>query len=124
MSLPSGVSKRGSFVLVRPTDIHRYDVPPGAPLRVISVRFSERMLSEAVLRAVCASVLPQCRRTRLALRIGGAIYLTSAGAVHLLIGSLADWTSRLGPVLEECSAVYMDDCQRRMGGQPKGDGFI
>ena len=47
--------KRGSFVLVRPTDIHRYDVPPGAPLRVISVRFSERMLSEAVLRAVCAS---------------------------------------------------------------------
>lgn len=27
------------------------------------------------VRAVCASVLPQCRRTRLALRAGGAIYL-------------------------------------------------
>ena len=59
------------------------------------------------VRAVCASVLPQCRRTRLALRVGGAIYLTSAGAVHLLIGSLADWTSRLGPVLGREAALSM-----------------
>ena len=68
------------------------------------------------VRAVCASVLPQCRRTRLALRVGGAIYLTSAGAVHLLIGSLADWTGTLAPLLgrEETAALVQAQYERVM----------
>ncbi len=30
---------------------------------------------------------------------GGVIYLTSAGALHFFIGSLADWTGTLSPLL-------------------------
>ena len=33
------------------------------------------------------------------MRVCGVIYLTSAMAIHLLIGALADWTSTLGQVL-------------------------
>ena len=51
-------------------------------------------------------ILPEHRRLRRLILASGAIYLTSAGAVHVLIGSLADWTSTLGPILgrEETAA--------------------
>ena len=44
-------------------------------------------------------IQPQYRKTRNALLIGGVIYVASAGALHLFIGSLADWTSTLAPIL-------------------------
>ncbi len=44
-------------------------------------------------------ILPQYRKTRMLMRVCGVIYLTSAMAIHLLIGALADWTSTLGQVL-------------------------
>lgn len=68
------------------------------------------------VRACCAQVQPQFRKTILALRIGGAIYLTSAGALHLWIGSLADWTSALAPILgrDETAALVQAQYNRVM----------
>ena len=64
-------------------------------------------LCSFAVRACCMQVRPQYRKTRGALAVGGVIYLTSAGAVHLFIGSLADWTSVLSPLLgrEETAAL-------------------
>lgn len=55
-------------------------------------------------------------KTRRALQIGGAIYLVSAGALHLYIGTLADWTSRLAPILgrEEATALVQEQYSRLM----------
>ena len=68
------------------------------------------------VRACCAQVQPQFRKTILALRIGGAIYLTSAGALHLWIGSLADWTGALAPILgrDETAALIQAQYSRVM----------
>ena len=41
------------------------------------------------VRVIHAQIQPQYRKTRRPLLICGAIYLTSAGALHLLIGSMA-----------------------------------
>ena len=35
----------------------------------------------------------------MAVLIGGVIYIATAGALHLFIGSLADWTTTLSPLL-------------------------
>ena len=51
------------------------------------------------VRASYTQVLPQYRKTREALLIGGVIYIATAGTLHLFIGSLADWTGTLAPVL-------------------------
>lgn len=68
---------------------------PGMALGFFTVRMSYRQ------------VLPQYRKTRLAVLAGGVIYVATAGALHLWIGSLADWTTvlsaRLGP--EETAAL-------------------
>ncbi len=59
------------------------------------------------VRVTYTQILPRYRKTRLVVLIGGAIYLSSAAAVHLLIGSFADWTSTLAPLLgrEETAAL-------------------
>ncbi len=64
-------------------------------------------LCSFAVRACCHQVQLQYRVTRMVLRIGGVIYLTSAAALHLFIGSLADWTSTLSPLLgrEETAAL-------------------
>lgn len=51
------------------------------------------------VRANYMQIKPQNRKLRLAVLISGVIYLTSAGMVHFMIGSLADWTSTLSPLL-------------------------
>ncbi len=51
------------------------------------------------VRANYMQIKPQHRKLRLAVLISGVIYLTSAGVVHFMIGSLADWTSTLSPLL-------------------------
>ena len=48
---------------------------------------------------------------RAAVRVGGLIYLTSAGALHFFIGSLADWTSRLAPLLGRDETVALIQAQ-------------
>ena len=51
------------------------------------------------VRANYMQIKPQNRKLRLTVLISGVIYLTSAGVVHFMIGSLADWTSTLSPLL-------------------------
>ena len=51
------------------------------------------------VRAAYTQIRPQYKRTRQAVLLGGVVYMSSAGAVHLLIGTLVDWTSTLAPLL-------------------------
>ena len=51
------------------------------------------------VRASLAQVRPEHRKLRAVIRVSGGVYVTSAGVIHLLIGSLADWTSALSPLL-------------------------
>lgn len=66
------------------------------------------------VKAICTQIQPRFRTLRLLLLIGGVIYLTSAGALHFIIGSLADWTSTLAPLLgrEETAALIMAQYRR------------
>lgn len=68
------------------------------------------------VKASCAQIPPQFRKTRMALLIGGVIYIASAGVVHFFIGSLVDWTGKLAPILgrEETVAVIQAQYQRLM----------
>ena len=65
---------------------------------------------------VYEQILPEYRKTRKVIRISGVIYLTSAMAIHLLIGSLADWTSQLAPLLgrEQTSLMVQAQYNRVM----------
>lgn len=68
------------------------------------------------VRAMYVQIVPQHRGTRLALLIGGVVYLASAGALHIWIGTLADWTSALSPLLgrEETAALIQSQYSRVM----------
>ena len=59
----------------------------GMALGFFTVRISYRQIQ------------PQYRKTRMAILVGGVIYVATAGALHLFIGSLADWTATLSPLL-------------------------
>lgn len=68
---------------------------------------------------VCVSyrqIQPQYRKTRTAVLTGGVIYIATAGALHLFIGSLADWTTTLSPLLgrEETIALIQEYYSRLM----------
>jgi len=52
-------------------------------------------------------VKPQYRKTRLAILVGGIIYVATAGALHLFIGSLADWTTTLSSYLERTETISL-----------------
>lgn len=73
-------------------------------------------LCSFAVRAAYEQILPKYRKTRLALKVGGVIYLTSAAALHFFIGSLADLTSRLSPLLgrEETVALMQSWYDRLM----------
>lgn len=77
---------------------------PGMALGFFTVRMSYRQ------------ILPQYRKTRAALLTGGVIYIATAGALHFFIGSLADWTNTLSPLLgrEETSALIQAQYGRLM----------
>lgn len=68
------------------------------------------------VRAMYVQIVPQHRRTCLAILIGGVVYLASAGALHIWIGTLADWTSALSPLLgrEETAALIQSQYSRVM----------
>ncbi len=59
------------------------------------------------VRAVYAQVDARYLGTQRLILVGGALYLVSAGALHYIIGSLADWTSTLAPLFgrEEAAAL-------------------
>lgn len=68
------------------------------------------------VRASCRQIKPQYRKTRWAVLTGGVIYMASAGTLHFFIGSLADWTGTLSPLLGrgETLAVIQAQYQRLM----------
>lgn len=68
------------------------------------------------VRASWNQIRPQYREVRLAVLAGGVIYVATAGALHLFIGSLADWTSVLSPLLgrEETAALIQSQYSRLM----------
>jgi len=76
----------------------------GMALGFFSVRVSYRQIQ------------PQYRKTRMAVLVGGVIYIATAGALHLFIGSLADWTNTLSPLLgrEETAALIQAQYSRLM----------
>ena len=68
------------------------------------------------VRALYMQINAQYRKTRLAILIGGVIYIASAGVVHFFIGSLADWTNKLSPLLgrEETISLIQSQYERLM----------
>lgn len=68
------------------------------------------------VRVSYRQIHPQYRKTRTAVLAGGVIYIATAGALHLFIGSLADWTSILSPILgrEETEALIQAQYSRLM----------
>lgn len=63
------------------------------------------------VRASYTQIRPQYRKTRMAVLVGGVIYVSSAGALHFFIGSLADWASRLGPLLGQDGTLTLIQAQ-------------
>lgn len=68
------------------------------------------------VRVSYRQIQPQYRKTRTAILAGGVIYIATAGALHLFIGSLADWTTVLSPLLrrEETTALIQAHYSRLM----------
>ena len=68
------------------------------------------------VRASIMQILPQHKSTRRAVLIGGVIYVATAGVLHFFIGSLADWTATLAPLLgrEETMALIRAQYSRLM----------
>ena len=66
------------------------------------------------VRMLARQVLPQYKNTRQLLTLGGVLCIASAAAIHVLIGSLADWTSTLGPILgaEKTMALISEQFSR------------
>lgn len=76
----------------------------GMTLGVFTVRTSARQIR------------PPYRKSRAAVLAGGAIYVATAGTLHFFIGSLADWTATLSPLLgrEETTALIRTQYDRLM----------
>ena len=68
------------------------------------------------VRVSYCQIQPQYRKTRMVVLIGGVIYIATAGALHLFIGSLADWTTTLSPLLgrEDTTALIQAQYSRLM----------
>ncbi len=68
------------------------------------------------VRASIMQILPQHKSTRRVILIGGVIYVATAGVLHFFIGSLADWTTTLAPLLgrEETMALIRAQYSRLM----------
>ena len=68
------------------------------------------------VRAFYSQIDEKFKKTRMALLIGGVVYVASAGVLHFFIGSLADWTGKLAPILgrEDTFAMIEEQYTRLM----------
>lgn len=83
---------------------------------LIATGFCGMSLGFFTVKASYLQIKPQYRKTRFAVLVGGVIYIASAGALHLFIGSLADWTNTLSPILgkQQTSALIQAQYDRLM----------
>ena len=83
---------------------------------LIAAGFCGMALEFFAMRVFYRQILPQYRKTRTAVLVGGVIILATAAALHLFIGSLADWTTVLSPLLgrEETTALIQAQFDRLM----------
>ncbi len=83
---------------------------------LIATGFCGMALEFFAMRVFYRQILPQYRKTRMAVLVGGVIILATAAALHLFIGSLADWTTVLSPLLgrEETAALIQAQFDRLM----------
>ena len=83
---------------------------------LIATGFCGMVLEFFAVRVFYRQILPQYRKTRTAVLVGGVIILATAAALHLFIGSLADWTATLSPLLgrEETTALIQAQFDRLM----------
>ena len=83
---------------------------------LIAAGFCGMVLELFAMRVLYRQILPQYRKTRTAVLAGGVIILATAAALHLFIGSLADWTTTLSPLLgrEETMALIQAQFDRLM----------
>lgn len=72
---------------------------PGMALGFFAVRVSYRQIR------------PRYRKTRMAVLVGGVIYIATAGVLHFFIGSLADWTTTLSPLLGQTETMALIQSQ-------------
>lgn len=68
------------------------------------------------VRAFYSQIDEKFKKTRMALLIGGVVYVASARVLHFFIGSLADWTGKLAPILgrEDTFAMIEEQYTRLM----------
>ena len=78
---------------------------------LIAAGFCGMALGFFTVRISYRQILPQYRKTRRAVLIGGVIYVATAGALHLWIGSLADWTTTLAPLLGRAKTAALITAQ-------------
>ncbi len=83
---------------------------------LIAAGFCGMALAFFTMRVMYRQILPQYRKTRTVVLVGGVIILATAAALHLFIGSLADWTTTLSPLLgrEETTALIQAQFDRLM----------
>ncbi len=83
---------------------------------LIAAGFCGMALAFFTMRVMYRQILPQYRKTRTVVLAGGVIILATAAALHLFIGSLADWTTTLSPLLgrEETTALIQAQFDRLM----------
>ena len=83
---------------------------------LIAAGFCGMALEFFAMRVFYRQILPQYRKTRTVVLASGVIILATASALHLFIGSLADWTTTLSPLLgrEETTALIQAQFDRLM----------
>ena len=83
---------------------------------LIAAGFCGMALEFFAMRVFCRQIQPRYRKTRTVVLVGSAIILATAAALHLFIGSLADWTATLSPLLgrEKATALVQAQFDRLM----------
>ena len=111
--IPAGAGDSGLFL--REAYLNGTYEPWRLPLLIVTGLLG-MSLGFFTVRASVRQIRPQCRLTRAAVLTGGVIYVATAGALPLFLGSLADWTSTLSPLLgrEETAALIQAQYDRLM----------
>ncbi len=109
--IPAGASDSGLFV--REAYLSG-SYPPWRLTLLLAAGLIGMALCTFAVWVCFVQILPQHRWLRRGAAVGGVIYLTSAGVLHFHIGSLADWTSTLSPLLgrEETAALIAEKYAR------------